>query len=98
MTILPQKAMRTCQRVPPWKRQRKCLLGANFESETNRLEEEVLSNHGVFWEPDRLPQQGVSASSPEECKKDWVDQVAVLLSPNSYCSPDDWPINREVRY
>lgn len=62
------------------------------------LEEEVLSNHGVFWEPDRLSQQGVSASSPEECKKDWVDQVAVLLSPNSYCSPDDRPIDQEVRH
>lgn len=62
------------------------------------LEEEVLSNYRVFWELDRLPQQGVSASSPEECKKDWVDLVAVLLSENSYCSPVDRPVNQEVRY
>ena len=58
----------------------------------------MLSNHRVFWELDRLPQQGVSASSPEKCKKDWVDLVAVLVSANSYCSPDDRPVNQEVRY
>ena len=62
------------------------------------LEEEVLSNHGVFWELDRLPQQGVSALSPEECKKDWVDHMAVLLSANSYCPPADRPTDQEVRY
>ena len=61
MTILPQKAMRTCQRVPPWKRQRKCLLGTNFESETN------LPGGGSAFKPWSFLGTGQAASAGSEC-------------------------------
>ena len=61
MTILLQKAMRTCQRVPPWTRQQKCFLGTNFESKTN------LPGGGSAFKPQSFLGTGQAASAGSEC-------------------------------
>ena len=99
MTILPLKATRTCQRFPRWKWQWRMSPWLWFWTWIHLFawRRKYFQTIRVVQELDRLAQQVVSAPSPEECKQEHVGQLVIFLSPSSYCSPHDRPINRETR-